>query len=445
MDIIDCLIKWLILIFLCFSCLAFSQEEMRLSLQDALNFALTNNIDVAIADAKIDLVETVLKKKKARRFPKLGLSGNTGYTKMVEEDKPWSFELGGNQYTVEPPTENEWNTNLSFSIMQEIYTAGEISGEIEEAIIRKRMAEIEQRLTIKDLIAKVIRAYWELKKAYLLVELEEEITKLKFKIVETAKERLRMDTIVSVEVKKAEEELKRAEYNLVYSKNKRDEKQEDLLILLGTDNKIIIPIDEPEIKPQMISLEQAIKEGLQLREELKRYSMEIEEKRSALKVAKSMLYPKLSLSARYNLQGSNNDYLESLKKTKASSWDINLILSLSLYNRTIKKEKEEKEKELAEAYKIERRQREKIVHQIKKAYYALSSAKERINMLSSDISLAEEEIRIAQLKYKLGEIDTNELISLQLKLKEAKYKEIEARIDYKIAYIELEMATGRLK
>jgi outer membrane protein TolC len=432
--------KKLVVIFLCLSSFSFAQKEMKLSLQEAIRIALVNNIDIVISDHKIGLAENSLRKRKARRYPKLNLSVNTGYKETIKKNEPWSFELAGSQYTVEPPSEDEWNNNLSLSLNKEIYTAGEISSQIKEAYYQREIAIIEKELAKQELTAKVSRAYWELVKAHLLVKLEEEMVEYSQGILTIVQERLKVESIAPIEVEKAEAELKNSKYNLAVSKEEAKEKEIDLAFLLNINDRTIIPIDEPEREPLKIGLEEAMKEGLKLRLDIKKSLMDIEAKNSALKVARSMLYPKVNLSARYNFDGSNRDYLESLKDIEPSSWDIGLILSWPFYDRTIKEDISEKEKGLTIAKNILKKKEEDIIYEIKKAYCALEKAKEKISYC--DVSFAEKNLKISQLEYELGKITFNELLSSQLKLKEARYKEISARIDERIAQAEFIRLTG---
>jgi outer membrane protein len=429
--------KKLVVIFLCLSSFSFAQKEMKLSLQEAIRIALVNNIDIVISDHKIGLAENSLRKRKARRYPKLNLSVNTGYKETIKKNEPWSFELMGEQYTVNPPSENECNNSLSLSLIQEIYTGGEVSSEIQEADYEREVVRIEQELAKQDLILNVTRAYWELAKAYLLAGLEEEMVEHSRKMLKIAQKRLENEVIAPTEVERAKAELKSAEYDLAYFKKTRYEKEEELALLLNIESQAFLPTDEPKIKPIDLDLEKVEKEALELRLDLIQSQVEIKAKESALKVARSMLYPKVNLSARYNLQGGDKDYVESLKDIEPFSWDIGLVASWPFYDKRIKEEISEREKELVIAKDLLRKKEMEVICKIRKAYYAAESARERVDIASSNLSLVEENLRIAQLEYKLGGITTNELAYSQLKLKEARVKEIETRIDYEIAQAEL--------
>ena len=80
--------------------------------------------------------------------------------------------------------------------------------------------------------------------------------------------------------------------------------------------------------------------------------------------------------------------------------------------------------------------------EVKNAYLNLLSAEKKIDETKKQVEAAEENLRVANLLYKEGMATTTDVIDAITSLTEAKNNYYISIYEYKIAYFQLEKATG---
>jgi outer membrane protein len=83
------------------------------------------------------------------------------------------------------------------------------------------------------------------------------------------------------------------------------------------------------------------------------------------------------------------------------------------------------------------------IKEVKNLIFIMNEAKERIIVASETVEQANEDMRLAEERYRVGAGTMLETIDAQVALTQAKADVIEAKCDYLIAIADLARATGR--
>ena len=232
-----------------------------------------------------------------------------------------------------------------------------------------------------------------------------------------------------VEVANLKPNLIRAENNLRLAK-------EGLAILLSLPAHSIRLSGEFKFEPIRINLEEALKKALSSRNDLKSLNLQRDIIEVYSRLAKLAHAPSLYLRGNYQYNkpsGGEDEWGED--------WNINLVLSLSLFDggksQTIIKQRKSQLKEVELSLG---QLKDRIMLEVKSAFWGMEVAEESISAQKENIGQAEEALSIAELRYKSGMITNLEVLDAQLALTQAKMGYLKSLYDYNIAKAKLKKA-----
>ncbi|MDZ4673279.1 MAG: TolC family protein, partial [Gemmatimonadota bacterium] len=160
---------------------------------------------------------------------------------------------------------------------------------------------------------------------------------------------------------------------------------------------------------------------------------------ASLKAAKSAYFPSLSLSASnsFNANG-RNDY------TIFQSRSLGLSLSWNIFNRFSREQSIQTQissLENSEASQAEARRQ--VLASMTVRLAELFAARTRIEITTSSVAAANEDLRVSQERYRLGLATIVELLQSQEALNQADVDAVNARFDYLRAKAQIEALIGR--
>ncbi|MDI6703495.1 MAG: TolC family protein [bacterium] len=423
------------------------EEVKNLSLKEAIRTALENNLGLKRTQEAVIGSKAVVGEVRSEWYPGLNLSLGMGFDETLSvAGEPQTFEFLGQTYEIHPPLTSQWSNSLCLGLSQNIYTGGRLTGSLREAEANLRIAECDHETAKRGLILEVMKAYWELVRADLLVRLAEEMVSYHQETLELATSRLSQGTIAPVEVEQAKVDLANQRDELIQARTRRREVEDELKVLLNIGFKIgIVPTDKPDFTPlsRIIDMDEAIECALKRRPELARFRHQVQARKAALMAAKSGRYPKVSVVANYGWAGMDKDYADALQNFKATRWGIGLNVNYALFDGGLTQSRiKEAESGLARAEYGRTEKEKEIVKEVREAFHRLTSASERIETMRENVGLAQENLRIAKLQFNVGTITSNDVNEYKTTLSKVKTRFIEAIIDYQIARARFNWAVG---
>lgn len=435
------------------SCLLIANEghTLTIDLNKAFEIALNKNQKIKQALAAVEAAKAKVIQSKSLLYPTIDFqitklerskSGSktfpdfpSGLNPTPEDIFLYNFMKSiMNNLSTSSTAEYQFKINLTYPL----YTGGKREFSIKSAK-ENLLAELENfRQTKNEVLYSVAEAYYNLLKtkstysvaidAKKLLEAHLEEVKARFDVgMTTRSELLRAEIAVAnaeLEIIKAEHALRLAELNLKFA--------------IGLEKDEEIQVEEALMFSALPGeLKDYLEEAFSRRPEILSMYHLLEALKANEKVILADYKPQLMLSGSY--QWSGDDF-----PPQKDSWNIALILSLSIFDGG---EKEGKIKEVrANIEKLKtnfENLKKSIALQVESAYLSVKEAEKRIKVAGAQVDKAYEDFKMSEEEYKAG-VGTNiDVLDAQTSWKEMKNNYIQALYDANMAVAKLILAIGR--
>jgi|GEM_PF-4435170 len=315
-----------------------------------------------------------------------------------------------------------------------------------EAHKNRKIKEIEYTLKIQKLILDVTTSYLNLLQAQGRRRLIEEQVELSHKLLELSREKLKAGQIPELDMMNVEVRLAQDEDSLIQAKDEEKILKRNFTRLLGLKEAIEISLaEEPKDSIQFRSYDECVKEAIENREEIKMLEIKLDESRRNIFIAQSTNKLFLTLEASYIWEGRGEDLKECMKETKAKNWAVSCKIFWSFFDSGATAN----QVKIAQLnYKSIENELEKlkknIVDEVYEFYHTLETSLRRLKILTLNLKMAEEAYEITKLKYEMGLVTIQDLLSAKLVCSEIKNSILSARINFLIAKNKLFWACGNI-
>lgn len=308
---------------------AMTQAQEPWGLQDCLDYALQNNIQVQKNRISEEQGNVNLWMDKGALFPSLSFATNQSVGYRPFEENTAIVQNG--QVT---NTSNKWTYQGSYGLNASwtVWNGGINQKNVEQQEIQNKIAELttqESELTIQESIAKL----------YVQILYTQEALKVNEKLQGTAQsqydrgvEMMNQGQLAKADVAQLESQLSSAKYNVVNTRTQIADYKRQLkaLLELGIDkpfNVATIMPDDEDVMSLIPSAELAYQAALDIRPEIKSAELGIEQANMALDIARRGFYPTVSVSASMG----DSHYSASSKSTgKQMKNNLNMSAGVSV-------------------------------------------------------------------------------------------------------------------
>lgn len=494
----------LILILLCAFSLSKGEETISLSLEDSIVKALENNLRVAVEVYNPELADVSVTRAKELFMPRFDLSYGT---RRNENPSYWWIQAAE---TVEISL-----SDYALALVQQIPTGGSISLSLssyryktnegfqlinprfgstlqfdftqpllrnfgfkigrKEIILAQRNLDISQsqfKAVILDTIYLVHEAYWNLVYAIENFDVKHQSLQLARDLLAKNKKEVEVGKLAPIEILNAETAVAQREADILQAEAliRRSEDALKNILNLSDEEGIsltkIVPSDKPKFVEREISLEEALKEALQNRPDLKMRKKNIEIKELNFSVAKNQMLPGLDLNLSFwspgisgdrilyldnnpflgiivgTEKGSATDSLRDAFKLLYKNWSVGLTLSLPLSNILTRADFVRSRMELEQS-RLELQNTEKqALLEVRDAAREIETNAKRVEAYKLARSLAEKRLEAEEKKLNVGLTTNYFVLQYQEELANARSLELKALVDYNLSLARLEKATG---
>ena len=227
----------------------------------------------------------------------------------------------------------------------------------------------------------------------------------------------------------------------VESDQKLADKRLQSFLGINLDEEIQL-IEEP-VNPTIADLpplSTMVQQALEKRPEMQQRVYERDMRRKAIKIAQSEYWPALDAVAGYGWQAQSDEF--TLSKNISRSWTAGLTLSVPLFQggRT-RGAVTQATAEHNQALLAVEQTRDNIRLEVEQAYDRLLQAEQSLETQQNTIAMAEEGLRIANLRYESGVGTLLEVLSAQAALTQTREIQAEATFAFRTAMAGLKLAT----
>lgn len=439
-----------------------AQSPVRLSLQDAVEKALSSSSRLQAGSAELAAGEAARAQARTGRLPALDLE--LSYMRLNERE-PATIELppppsGPGPVTLGEAPENTYSATLS--LRQPLFTGGEINARIEAAEHSVQAGRSRWEWSRGGVVLDVRTAYWRLLEATQRVHaLEERLRQVKENLANMER-RLENGVVTRSKVLTVEMRLAEVRHKLLRAKNGLEMAGTRLALLTG------LPADQP-INPvtplpdsgQALTLEknrendgsskdatlpdpqELVREALKERGDLAEQRSTLRAAETAERTARSGWFPQLFLVGEYTYARPNPEVFPTENQFN-SSWRLGIAGRIELgsmprvYHRVARRGAER------EAAAARLRQAEQQVRlAVREAYLEWKSSGEELALARTIVRRAEENLSETRTRVENGAALNEDLLEAQAVLLEARLSLTSAEIGRQIARDRLMRELGR--
>lgn len=412
-----------------------------LSLKESIEIAKKNSDSMAIAGAKVEQAEALAGEAFSAFLPTLRLDVSLGrsYSEMppIVTGNPLFPEF-------QQPAHEINNFTYSAGLTQNLYTGGAVWNSFAAADLGVVAAREDYRARELALIYDVISAYYTVIKANKGLDLSQESLDMANKHLEQTKTMFSSGVVTKADVLRSELDVAKAELNLTKAKSAVDLANNSFNLTIGMSLDMPVALEEKEFKQGGL-LAPNYNEFLAIAyKERPEWRMSILGKDIADKQSQATFggyLPSVLLSGAYGYNDYNDQ--KSDIDENLNNWNIALVGSWTVFDgfNTPNRVKEANAKYVETAKNMDLLKKS-IAIDVKNACSTLTSAMDAVRSAQKALELADENYKIAELRYSSG-VGTNvEVMDAKTMYTSANLDLLQAQFDYDLAKAALNKAVG---
>jgi len=421
---------------------AFAQNGRPLTLEECVQMALDKNSQYLNAERQVRVAEANVASARAAILPSINSSFSSSRSHFVFDgvrvDQRTGTLLPGGTYR---------NSHFAqISLRQNLFDFGASWNTIRQSSASKTSTEHSFQAAKQGTILAVHERYYQFLKDLRLLEVAREAANLSEEQLKRTESMYEIGSVSQGDVFKAKTTFGNDKISLIQQENVVKNSRMALNVVLGRAAEAALEIaDLNEIDaPKAYEMTQVMQTAVQNNPNLKRYEASMSAASYGVKVGKAQYLPALNLSAAYT---RNDPEYNKVYSTLNRNFNANLGLSVdfNLFNGFADKARVDRE---AANYQIAREnmiEQERLLRQqAQQSLLALDAWREISAINNDNLASAQEDLRLAQERYRVGAGTLLDIITAQASLTRAKSTLIRARYDAKIAEAQLQEAMGAL-
>lgn len=407
-----------------------SAETMDLTLEDSVRLALDNNYSIKEQEADYD--SAVWARHQARRTAGPKLNWESKVTK-----------LGGHYYdTVNLDRAFGNGLTLTFPV----YTGGQLEGAIKAADLGMNASELGLELAKQKVKAGTMAAYYKALQAKNQIKVAQDSVNTLTEHLKNVNAQFAVGTVAKSDVLGTQVQMANAEQSLITANNNYDVAIASLNNIMGVPTGTELNLtDSLAYTAYEIPLEECTEYAMLNRPDVLIADYKVAIARAEVEQAKAGYRPSVSLAATKNWQGEDlfGSDEDDARYAQSNNWTAGVVLSWDIWDNQVTEAKVRQNKAAvmkAESVAADTRQTGDL--EVRTAYLNLKAAEKSINTTKVAVEKAQEDYKIAQVRYSAG-VGTNlDVMDAEEKLTQAQTNYYTALYNYNSSKADLDRAMG---
>jgi outer membrane protein TolC len=469
-------------------------ERLRMTLQECIELALLQNPDIQITQLERFKSDADLMTAKGEFDPLL--TGQAQYLRATQQANA-AYRLFGNLTTVEAyqttssvdvggklhtgtiydvrvdlnkeeTTYNnfisEWSGGLTVMLRQPLLRGSGFAYNRSRIVIARRLGEVNQyqlQLSVMNLVAQVVKSYWDLVGAIENVTVREQSLANAERLMDISQRQLDLGTAAAIEVLQAKAGVAGRQSDLIAARSTVADAEDLLKQLLNMrdggyfSSKRIVPVNRPsltefnleDVKNLEQEIEQSINVALETRPEMLSAALEIQNAKTDRQRAANELLPSLDVSGSV-FQGARDHYMREvftgIRTRSDNSYTVGVEGSIPLGNRVARGQFQRAGLTLKQSEQRLESVKQETMMRVRMAMRALQTSQILIESNRQTRKLQETNVAAEEKRLKLGVTTSYRVLQVQQDLTLAQTQEVQSRIAFEKALVDLRLAEGRL-
>lgn len=408
---------------------AFAGETVALNLDDAMLRAFQTNPTVSIAQYELDSARASYNAARQSR----GISINANHTTQRKGNDD------AHQDTTGLWTKGIGNTHANgLTASLPIFTGGKLSGTIKQAKANYQYNEVGVQRTYNEMRSTVTDGYFKMLQADNMQKLSaESVTRLEDHL-KNVQAQYDVGVVAKVDVLRSQVELANAKQTLIQAENSYQVAEANMNKIVGLPMDTNLKLDNLLVyNAYDKNMDDCLAYAAEHRPELMQAKYGVDAAKGALLVARSGHMPQVAASATQQWYNSNWPGDEN------GNWGVGVSVSMNVFDTGVTLSKiHGAEADLKKAEETYRDTVNAVNLDVRSNYLGLREAEKRISTTKLAVEQADEDYRIAQLRYMSGVGTNTDVLDAQVALTQAKTNYTQALYDYNTSKTALETSIG---
>ena len=413
---------------------AFAGETVELNLEDAMQRAFNTNPAITIAGYERDSARASYNAARNSRW--ISISGTHSTQRSGYDDY---HQVKNNITGILSLSKEIGNAHAnSLTASMPIFTGGKLNGTIKQAKAGYLISEQGLQKAYNDMRSTVTNGYFDMLQADNMQKLGRESVDRLADHLKNVEAQYEVGVVAKVDVLRSQVELANAKQSLIKAENAYQIAEANLNKIVGLPMDTQLKLDNILVyTPYDNDMQYCLDYAAKHRPELEQAKQQVEAAKGALRVAISGHMPQVAATASQNWNDSNWPGDEN------GNWYVGVSVGLNIFDSGVTTSKiHGAEADLAKAHETYRDTVDAVNLDVRSNYLNLREAEKRIDTTKLAVSQAEEDYRIAQLRYMNGVGTNTDVLDAQVALTDAKTNYLQAMYDYNTCKTNLETAIG---
>jgi outer membrane protein TolC len=470
------------------------REVMRMSLEEAIQFALFSNPDILVTELEPLMSEADIMSAKGEFDPFWQTTANYLRASVAASQQEAVFggisSIEQYQTTIDSTLTQRLHTGTSlaatFNLNKEESTFGGFIEEFEtravmtltQPLLRgfglklnrvrittarnsKLITEAQLELTTMNVISEVVRAYWDLVGAVEALRVRQASLANAERLLKVNDTRREIGTAADIEVLSAKGGVATRQSELIAARAQVDLASDRLKQVLDVrDGEFfskarIFPTDRPnvgdfsifDVENYQVSLDRSVELALENRPELDIAQLQIDNAELETYRARNEMLPQFDLTANYGRGGRDHKLRQSLRGIKDKDqyfYGYGFQATVPIRNRTARGQYTRAQLMEKQAERQEQKTRTDLMFTVHTAARNVLTNKVLVESNKQAVRLQEAEVAAEESRLRLGVTTSWQLLQIEEQLTAAQTQLLQSQVEYEKALLELQLAEGTL-
>lgn len=415
---------------------AFAGETVALNLDDAMLRAFQTNPTVSIAQYELDSARASYNAARQSRGISITASHTTqrgGYddniVKKTDATGAWTGEYWKG-------IGNSHSNGLTASLP--IFTGGKLKGTIKQAKANYQYNQVGVQRTYNEMRSTVTDGYFTMLQADNMQKLSAESVARLEDHLKNVQAQYDVGVVAKVDVLRSQVELANAKQTLIQAENSYQVAEANMNKIVGLPMDTNLKLDNLLVyNAYDQNMDDCLAYAAEHRPELMQAQYNVDAAKGALMVARSGHMPQVAASASQSWSDTN------WPGDEKGNWGVGVNVSMNVFDTGVTLSKiHGAEADLKKAEETYRDTVNAVNLDVRSNYLGLREAEKRIGTTKLAVEQADEDYRIAQLRYMSGVGTNTDVLDAQVALTQAKTNYTKALYDYNTSKTALETSIG---
>lgn len=415
---------------------AFAGESVALNLDDAMLRAFQTNPTVSIAQYELDSARASYNAARQSRGISISASHTTqrgGYddniVKKTDATGAWTGEYWKG-------IGNSHSNGLTASLP--IFTGGKLKGTIKQAKANYQYNQVGVQRTYNEMRSTVTDGYFTMLQADNMQKLSAESVARLEDHLKNVQAQYDVGVVAKVDVLRSQVELANAKQTLIQAENSYQVAEANMNKIVGLPMDTNLKLDNLLVyNAYDKNMDDCLAYAAEHRPELMQAQYNVDAAKGALMVARSGHMPQVAASASQSWSDTN------WPGDEKGNWGVGVNVSMNVFDTGVTLSKiHGAEADLKKAEETYRDTVNAVNLDVRSNYLGLREAEKRISTTKLAVEQADEDYRIAQLRYMSGVGTNTDVLDAQVALTQAKTNYTQALYDYNTSKTALETSIG---